>query len=412
MKNKKFDICKILFLLSLFITPLLCSFFVVILNNYEKYSSLFKTSIVLSICICLIVLVITFIQLVKDNMIFTKKNMFAKVAVFVFFSVFVFENVSAVHFIYYDENFKEWLISSSSSSIRYQDLAGQIYSKYTLDDYSNDEEEMETDIIDFDVDYNLNLYANKYEQEIMEHEEGQIYKIIKLTGKTSGTGSNYVGYLAVVYDPSHVKLAKSSGAGVDDNAYGETLATIARKNNALVAINAGGFYDPFWNSNGGIPHGDVFIDGKLDTTFRRGDFGGGIVGFNKENKLILKYMSTEEAINAGIRDAVDWGPFLIVNGVNQYKNNQTYWECGRTAIGQRADGVVLLLVVDGLQSHSQGASYKDLADILERYGAVNAASMDGGTSTSMVENGKYVNSPWNGYYPTFRWLPNAWVVVP
>ena len=123
-------------------------------------------------------------------------------------------------------------------------------------------------------------------------------------------------------------------------------------------------------------------------------------------------MSTDEAKAAGIRDAVDWGPFLIVDGVNLFKNNQTYWECGRTAIAQREDGIVLMLVIDGLQSHSKGASYKDLADILERYGAVNASNLDGGTSTSLVEKGKYVNSPWNGYYPTFRWLPNAWIVTP
>ena len=65
-----------------------------------------------------------------------------------------------------------------------------------------------------------------------------------------------------------------------------------------------------------------------------------------------------------------------------------------------------------MQSHSQGASYTDLANIFERYGAVNAASMDGGTSTAMVEKGQYINSPWNGYVRTYRWLPNAWVVVP
>ena len=412
MKNKKIDICKILFLLSLFITPLLCSFFVVIINNYEKYDSLFKTFIVLSICIFLIIFVITFIQMLKDKKIFCRRNVYVRLATFVLFGIYVFGNISTVHFIYYDDNFKEWLINTSNNSINYQDLAGQIYSKYTVDNYTTVEEEVNEDLIDFDVDYDMNLYANKYEQEILEHKEGAIYKIIKITGKTSGTGSKYVGYMAVVYDPSHVKLAKSSGAGVDNNAYGETLSTIARKNNALVAINAGGFYDPFWNSNGGIPHGDVFIDGKLDTSFRRGDFGGGMVGFNKDNKLILKYMSTEEAINAGIRDGVDWGPFLIVNGVNQYKNNQTYWECGRTAIGQREDGIVLLLVIDGLQSHSKGASYTDLANIFERYGAVNAASMDGGTSTAMVEKGQYINSPWNGYVRTYRWLPNAWVVVP
>ena len=122
-------------------------------------------------------------------------------------------------------------------------------------------------------------------------------------------------------------------------------------------------------------------------------------------------MTTEEAIEAGIRDAVDWGPFLIVDGVNKYEGDIEYWECGRSAIGQRADGIVLMIVIDNLQSHSKGVSYSDLAAIFERYGAINAANLDGGTSTQMIEKDHYVNSPWNGKKPTFRRLPNAWIVV-
>ena len=123
-------------------------------------------------------------------------------------------------------------------------------------------------------------------------------------------------------------------------------------------------------------------------------------------------MTGTEALEMGIRDAVDWGPYLIVDGVNQFGNVKRYtWTCGRAAIGQRADGIVLLLVIDGLQSHSKGASYADMAKIMEDYGAINAANLDGGTSTMMVENHKYVNSPWNGYVPTFRRLPNAWIVT-
>ena len=145
---------------------------------------------------------------------------------------------------------------------------------------------------------------------------------------------------------------------------------------------------------------------------QRGDAGGGIIGFDKNDKLILKKMTVDEAYSRGIRDAVEWGPFLIVNGVNYYKNVNYYtWTCGRTAIGQRADGIVLMLVIDGLQSHSKGASYADMAHIMELYGAVNAANLDGGTSTAMTVNHEYINSPWNGYVSTYRWLPNAWIVV-
>ncbi len=273
--------------------------------------------------------------------------------------------------------------------------------------------DLSDDEIDFSLDSgNLEVYANKYEEEILNHDEDDIYKIIKISGTTIGADYHYEGYMAVIYDPSLVKIAKSSGAGTSDTSYGETLSVISRKNNALIAMNAGGFYDPNWNSNGGIPHGPVFIDGVLDSNYASGDAGGGIIGFDKNDKLILKKMTIDEAYSLGIRDAVEWGPFLIVNGVNYYKDVNYYtWTCGRAAIGQRADGIVLMLVIDGLQSHSQGASYADMAHIMELYGAVNAANLDGGTSTSMTVNHEYINSPWNGYVPTYRWLPNAWIVV-
>ena len=130
-----------------------------------------------------------------------------------------------------------------------------------------------------------------------------------------------------------------------------------------------------------------------------------------KNKLVLKRMNADQAIAEGIRDAVDWGPYLIVNGKNQFKDVNYYtWVCGRAAIGQRKDGIVLMLVIDGLQKHSKGASYADMAAIMEKYGAYNASNLDGGTSTAMTLNHQYINSPWNGYRRTIRWLPNAWIM--
>lgn len=411
MKTNKFNICKFLVIFNLFFIPLLFSFFIIVLNNYEKFNSIFKTIVLLSLLISTILLIISFGILVKGKMIFNGIHTFKKVRFAIIVIVYVLEIAFSVYFVYYNETFKNWLITSSFTSIKYQNLASSIYSEYTVDDIVGDVKVIEDDIMDFDVDYDINLYANKYEKQILEHDKDALYKIIKITGTTSSSGSKYVGYLAAIYDPSHVKLAKSTGAGTFEGSYGETLATISRNNNALVAINAGGFFDPNWNSNGGIPHGDVFIDGKLDSTYKRGEFGGGLIGFTKDDKLVLKRMSTQEAIDMGIRDAVDWGPFLIVDGVNQFTDEYTSWECARTAIAQRKDGIVLFLVIDGLQKHSQGASYKDLADILEKYGAINAANLDGGTSASMTENGEYINSPWNGTQPTFRWFPNAWIVT-
>ena len=55
----------------------------------------------------------------------------------------------------------------------------------------------------------------------------------------------------------------------------------------------------------------------------------------------------------------------------------------RTAIGQRADGAVILLVTDGRTASSLGATHNDVIDIMVSYGAITAAMLDGGSSSLM-----------------------------
>ena len=71
-----------------------------------------------------------------------------------------------------------------------------------------------------------------------------------------------------------------------------------------------------------------------------------------------------------------------------------------TSIGECAGGIV-------------GAFYDKSGSInnCNNYGAINAANLDGGTSTALTENHQYVNNPWNGRKRTIRSLPNAWIVV-
>lgn len=52
----------------------------------------------------------------------------------------------------------------------------------------------------------------------------------------------------------------------------------------------------------------------------------------------------------------------------------------------------MLLVIDGRQASSLGASYKDCVEVMVKYGAVNAANLDGGTSSVMVYDGEIINS--------------------
>ncbi len=96
----------------------------------------------------------------------------------------------------------------------------------------------------------------------------------------------------------------------------------------------------------------------------------------------------------GIRDGVTFGPFLILNGKSATINGDGGKGRGpRTAIGQRADGKVLFLIIDGDRMLGRGATMKEELEIMERYGAINAANLDGGTSTCMTVGNVLVNNP-------------------
>ena len=85
----------------------------------------------------------------------------------------------------------------------------------------------------------------------------------------------------------------------------------------------------------------------------------------------------------------------------------------RTAIGQREDGTVLLLVTDGrgISGHL-GATASDLIDVMSKNGAVNAANIDGGSSSSMYYKGEYLMTSVTLYYSNSSWrLPDAFIIT-
>ena len=122
----------------------------------------------------------------------------------------------------------------------------------------------------------------------------------------------------------------------------------------------------------------------------------------------MGYYTYEDCQKNDIVNVVSFGPILISNGVPTPEEYLVSGTNPRTAIAQRADGAVIMLVMDGRQIHSMGVTYSDLVDILLDYGAVNACNMDGGSSTAMYYNGEYVNSisSANGQC---RALPNAFM---
>ena len=309
-------------------------------------------------------------------------------------------------------NFRNWLITTAMTTMNHKYLATWFYDAETINTVMQDNyvresnEDVDLNAISF-VDYSNArvMYKNKYEKEILTHEEGASYKLINIDG------DGIRGYLIAIYDPSKVKVATASNM----NSRGEMLTTIAEKNKAVVAINASGFYDPGYVGNGGKPHGAVIQDGKIVSNLPKSNVGGGIIGFTTDNKFIMGKMTAQEAINKGIRDAVEFGPFLIVNGEPSFiKGNGGWGTAPRTAIGQRKDGIVLFLVMDGRDYvHGiDGVGMVELTEIMMNYGAYNAANLDGGTSCGLVVDGKLTNKPVNGSgKKVTRAIPNAWIVT-
>ena len=134
-----------------------------------------------------------------------------------------------------------------------------------------------------------------------------------------------------------------------------------------------------------------------------------IVGFDQNNQLVVGTMTGQECLDRGIRDAVSFGPTFIVNGKAMEVAGSGGGLNPRTVLGQRADGAVLMLVIDGRQSHSIGATYKDCIDVMLQYGAVNAANLDGGSSSMLVYNGEVQNVCASLYGS--RPLPTAFIVT-
>lgn len=290
--------------------------------------------------------------------------------------------------VYLVKDFKNWFITSAMTTMSHQYLAKIFYSDSEIDKIMNDNymievnENTDTSLVQL-VDNKE--YIDEFDKEILDRKEGSLYKLITINE------NGYDGYLVAIYDPSKIKVVTSKYIGQR----GQYLVDMAKENNAVVAINGGGFIDENGVGNGGSPAGIIIKDSQIinSSRFNR---SGGLIGFTNDNKLFLGKVTAEQAINQGIRDAVEFGPFLIVNGKSSFINgNGGYGIHPRSAIAQRQDGIVLFLVIDGRSVTSIGADMDDLVNILLRYHAYNAANLDGGNSSALVINNRLINNPIN-----------------
>lgn len=236
-------------------------------------------------------------------------------------------------------------------------------------------------------------------------------------------GGTFTGTMMIIKDPSRVSLATI----YPWKEYGVTLDTLVKNNNAVGGIN-GGLYNST-NNSGGSPYGVVVSGGEIQYNKPREFAGLVLVGFTEDNILQIidiSKMSSQDVedmvAEMKIRDAVTFQEEasdannhfvqLIINGESREMNGMGSGLNPRTAIGQRADGSVLMFVTDGRgKSGHLGASCADLIAVMEEFDAVNAANLDGGSSSCMYYEGEYLMSSVTFYYTNSSWrLPAGFIV--
>lgn len=216
-------------------------------------------------------------------------------------------------------------------------------------------------------------------------------------------GSTYEGRLAIAKDESRLEIKTCA------NLYktGQYVKDIAEDNDAILAINASGFIDEGGVGNGGTPYGFLKVNGETLQEPYGHDYK--IIGFDENNLMQIG----DTSITDNLYNAIEFGPALIVDGQSMLKSASSGWGLQpRTAIGQTNDKTILMLVIDGRSTRSTGATVGDCKDILEKYGAVQATNLDGGSSSVMYYNGREITHPTTASdNPSGRKLPNAFVIT-
>lgn len=288
--------------------------------------------------------------------------------------------------------FRELLITSAMTTFTHQYYATTFYSQETIDKVM-----AKHTVTALDTTTDTNSIHTPVEQ------KKDTIKVKKISG------SGYNGFVMEISNPAWVRLGIPQNFGTK----GQKIPRLIEDYGAVAGINAGGFGDANGWGNGGTAIGLVMVDG---VTLQGPEYSNrvNVVGFNEDNVLVLGTYKPSELESLKLRCACEFRPFLIINGEPAPISGNGGWGIApRTAIGQRQDGTVLFVVIDGRSITSAGATIKQLQEVLIKEGAYNAANMDGGSSTVLyyTEEGGVMNHPSGSDSDGMRFLPNAWLVI-
>jgi exopolysaccharide biosynthesis protein len=292
----------------------------------------------------------------------------------------IFTGVTAPLIIFHGpfDNVKRTIVGAAMTTLKHQYIAKMFLSE---DEINKILSENTVEIVEQNNVEPMN-FVNKHDSSI-EREE-------------ISDGRKFKGYMLIIHDPSRVKVGLSKKLGVQ----GELTSQIAKDKSAVAAINGGGFTDSSsgdskWTGTGGKPVGVLMTDGKIEyNDVNDASTKEDVMAMTKSGILLVGPHSLNEMKEQGVTEAISFGPALVVNGRGTIKSGDGGWGIApRTAIGQRKDGSILFLVIDGRQTSSVGATLKDVQNIMVQYGAINATNLDGGSSSTMYYEGEVINNP-------------------
>lgn len=282
------------------------------------------------------------------------------------------------------DNTRKTLISTVLAT-RHAYLINDIIPKTMLDkmlgiDESNSSQEVFQDMKKIDVKYKVGNQITEYHI----------------------PNKKYDAYVLEIKNPLKVKVAMTKFLGK----MGQKTSEMAEEHDAVAAINGGSFVDKSsdgtqYAGTGAEPGGFVISDGKV--VYPTGNVNENtvenVIAFTKGGELIVGDHTLAELKKLNVQEAMCFRkPNIIINGVRQIKNTAEEGLNPRTAVGQKADGTIIFLVIDGRKITAPGASLYDVQEIMMERGAVNAGALDGGYSSTMYYKGNVINSPnaWDG----------------
>ena len=219
------------------------------------------------------------------------------------------------------------------------------------------------------------------------------------------TGPNYKGRIMLVDEPSRVYVGMTQYPGVT----GMRILDMMKFYGAVAGVNASGFADYDENGNGGEVVGMSLSQGKYWGSYV--PYYSSIVITN-DDRLIVGTLN-DWASYGNIRDGIQFSPLLIANGQKMVSGSSGYGIQPRTGVGQREDGVMVFLNVDGRDvTYSIGCTVDDMAEILLSYGVINASSCDSGATSVIAYKGEVITRNCSANPTLGRILPNAFLINP